>query len=98
MCIELPGRVVEVPAGQAGIARVDVDGVTRSIQLALLDGDPPAPGDWLSIHLGFAVARLTEREATDAIAFLKGGEEEDLRALLGALPISGSPADDGAAP
>ena len=62
MCIEAPGRVVEVPAGQADVARVDVDGVLRTVQLPLLEGDPPRPGEWLSIHLGFAVARLTDEE------------------------------------
>jgi len=96
MCIEAPGRVVEVPAGQVDVARVDVDGVTRTVQLALLDGGPPRPGEWLSIHLGFAVARLSDEEATAAVAFLRAGGEDELRALLGALPSPSG--DEGPAP
>lgn len=88
MCIEAPGRVVEVPPGQADVARVDVEGVLRTVQLPLLEGGPPRPGEWLSIHLGFAVARLTDEEAEAALAFLRGGGEDELRALLDALPSS----------
>lgn len=96
MCIEAPGRVVEVPAGQTDVARVDVDGVLRTVQLPLLEGGPPSPGEWLSIHLGFAVARLTDEEAHAALAFLRGGDEDDLHALLDAVPSSHQP-DEGSA-
>ncbi len=76
MCIELPGRVVEVPPGRPDVARIDVSGVVRSIHLGLLDGDPPQPGEWVAIHLGFAIARLTDEEAAEAIAFAEGFDRE----------------------
>ena len=76
MCIELPGRVVEVTPGRPDVARIDVSGVVRSVHLGLLDGDPPKPGEWVAIHLGFAIARLTDEEAAEAIAFAKGFDRE----------------------
>lgn len=76
MCIELPGRVVDVPPGRSDVARIDVSGVVRSVHLGLLDGDPPKPGEWVAIHLGFAIARLTDEEAAEAIAFAQGFDRE----------------------
>ncbi len=76
MCMELPGRVVEVPPGRPDVARIDVSGVVRSIHLGLLDGGPPKPGEWVSIHLGFAIARLTDAEAAEATAFAEGFDRE----------------------
>ncbi len=76
MCIELPGRVVEVPPGRPDVARIEVSGVVRLIHLGLLDGGPPKPGEWVSIHLGFAIARLTDAEAAEATAFAEGFDRE----------------------
>jgi hydrogenase assembly chaperone HypC/HupF len=74
VCIELPGRVVELPADRPSVARVDIAGTIRSVHLGLLDGEPPQVGDWVAIHLGFAVARITEVEAAEARALAEGGE------------------------
>lgn len=74
MCIELPGRVVDLPADRPNVARIDVAGVIKSVHLGLLDGGPPQVGDWVAIHLGFAVAKITEAEAAEARAFAEGGE------------------------
>ena len=77
MCVELPGRVVDIPADRDDVARVDVAGVVRPVYLGLLDGGPPSPGEWLSIHLGFAIARMTEAEATEAIALAQALDSDD---------------------
>jgi hydrogenase expression/formation protein HypC len=66
MCLGIPGRVVAAPAG-ADLARVDVAGVERDVHVGLLDG-PLRPGDWILIHSGFALERMTEEEARDALA------------------------------
>lgn len=73
MCIELPGRVVELPADRPNVARIDVAGAIRSVHLGLLDGEPPQVGDWVAIHLGFAVAKITEAEAAEARALSEEG-------------------------
>jgi hydrogenase expression/formation protein HypC len=65
VCLGLPGRVVEVTAG-SDLARVDVAGVVRDINLGLLDG-PWAPGDYVLIHSGFALQRMTAEDAQLAL-------------------------------
>ena len=68
MCLGIPGRMIERTPDRPDMARIDVDGVVREINLALLEDDPPSPGDWVLIHLGFALERMTEEEARDVIA------------------------------
>ncbi len=58
--------------GQADLARVDVSGVKRVINVGLLSDEPPAPGDWVLIHVGFALSKIDEEEAASALAFLEG--------------------------
>lgn len=69
MCIERPGRVVAIEPDRPGLARVDVGGEVKTIHLGMLDGEPPAVGDWLALHLGFAIERLTEEQATEALSY-----------------------------
>lgn len=66
MCLGIPGRIVEVPP-DSDLAQVDVAGVVRDINLALLDG-PFHPGDYILIHSGFALERMTAEEAAAALA------------------------------
>lgn len=76
MCLGIPGRVVEVLPG-SDVARVDVAGVIRDIDLGLLDGDF-VPGDYILVHSGFALERMTTDEARGALdAF---GESPDRHA------------------
>lgn len=75
MCLGLPGRIVAVPPG-SDLVDVEVAGVVRPIHVGLLDG-PWQPGDWILIHSGFALERMTEEEARDAQSMLRslaGGE------------------------
>ncbi len=65
MCLGIPGRIVELPLDRPAIARVDVGGVVRDINLLLIDEDPPAIGEWVLIHLGFALQKMTEAEVAE---------------------------------
>jgi hydrogenase expression/formation protein HypC len=70
MCLGIPGRVVEVL--NSDVALVDVAGVVREINLALLDG-PFVAGDYILIHSGFALERMTAEEAADALDVFADG-------------------------
>jgi hydrogenase expression/formation protein HypC len=65
VCLGLPGRLVEIAPG-TDLARVDVAGVVREINLGLLDG-PWSPGDYVLIHSGFALQRMTAEDAELAL-------------------------------
>ena len=79
MCLGLPGRVVAlVPGFGNQLALVEVEGAARRVNIGLLD-EPPAPGQWVLIHMGFAV------ELTDP-----AGAE----AAMSGLELVGRPRDD----
>jgi len=65
MCLAIPGQVVEMVDLANQIAKLDVVGVRRNVNVSLLDdGDRPIePGDWVLIHVGFAISRIDEQEA-----------------------------------
>jgi len=65
MCLAIPGQVVEMVDEQHRLALVDIAGVRRSVNVGLLDLDEGGvqPGDWVLIHVGFAISRVDEREA-----------------------------------
>lgn len=74
MCLAIPGRVVEIVDEQNRLARVDVAGVLRNVNIGLLDGPleaPPAPGDWVLIHVGFAMSKIDEEEAQATLQLLQ---------------------------
>ncbi len=72
MCLGIPGRIVSVEAAN-DLARVEVAGVVREINLALLDG-PWAAGDYILIHSGFALERMTAEQARDALQVFADGD------------------------
>ncbi len=72
MCLGIPGEVIERLADQPDLARVNVSGVKRVINIGLLGDDPPEPGEWVLIHVGFALSRIDEQEAAAALEFLEG--------------------------
>jgi hydrogenase expression/formation protein HypC len=65
MCLAIPGQILEVVDEQNRLATVDVAGVRRKINIGLLDldGERVRPGDWVLIHVGFAISRVDEQEA-----------------------------------
>jgi hydrogenase expression/formation protein HypC len=84
MCLGIPGEVLEFLPGQPDLAKVDVSGVRRVINVGLLADDMPEPGEWVLIHVGFALSKIDEKEAAAALAFLEGigqAYEDELAAL-----------------
>jgi hydrogenase expression/formation protein HypC len=84
MCLGIPGEVIEFLPDQPDLARVDVSGVRRVVNVGLLIDDPPAPGDWVLIHVGFALSKIDEAEAATALEYLAGigqAYEDELAAL-----------------
>jgi hydrogenase expression/formation protein HypC len=84
MCLGIPGEVIEFLPGQSDLARVDVSGVRRVINVGLLSEENLVPGEWVLIHVGFALSKIDEAEATAALEFLEGigqAYEDELLAL-----------------
>ena len=71
MCLGIPGQVVEFLETNDQLARVDVSGVTRIVNIALLEEEGLATGDWVLIHVGFAISKIDEDEAALALASLQ---------------------------
>ncbi|MEO5590280.1 MAG: HypC/HybG/HupF family hydrogenase formation chaperone [Gemmatimonadaceae bacterium] len=90
MCLAIPGQVVEIVDSVHRLAKVDVAGVRRTVNVALLDsdGEGVVPGDWVLIHVGFAMSRVDEAEAHATLKLLEqmGSEYElELDELRGSL-------------
>jgi hydrogenase expression/formation protein HypC len=71
MCLGIPGEVVTLDAERPGMATVNVGGARRQINVMLLEEEGVAPGDWVLIHVGFALARIDEEEARLTLSHLE---------------------------
>jgi hydrogenase expression/formation protein HypC len=77
MCLAIPGQIVELFPDQPNLALIDVVGVRRKIDLGLLQDNLPVPGDWVLIHVGFAMSKISEEDALDQMRTLRMlGESE----------------------
>jgi hydrogenase expression/formation protein HypC len=88
MCLGIPGEVVELYPDRPDLAMVDVSGVRRAINIGLLEDEKIQPGDWVLIHVGFALSKIDEEEAAAALAFLEGigqAYDDELAALADSL-------------
>jgi hydrogenase expression/formation protein HypC len=86
MCLAIPGRVVEVVDPENRIASVDVAGVRRKVNIGLLDG--VGAGDWVLIHVGFAMSQVDEAEALETRRMLEAlgaSYEQELEDLKGSV-------------
>nr|WP_262846844.1 HypC/HybG/HupF family hydrogenase formation chaperone [Sphaerisporangium corydalis] len=84
MCLGIPGEIVEILSDRPDLAKVDVSGVRRAINIGLLEGEDLAPGDWILIHVGFALSKIDEAEAKSALDFLESigqAYEDEIAAL-----------------
>jgi hydrogenase expression/formation protein HypC len=65
MCLAIPGQVIEIVDEDNRLAMVEVAGVRRRVNVSLLDDESGAvaPGDWVLIHVGFAISKIDEEEA-----------------------------------
>ncbi len=70
MCLAIPGRIVEFSSEQPLLAKVDVAGVKRAINIGLLTDEELHLGDWVLIHVGFAMSKIGEAEARDQLTML----------------------------
>lgn len=70
MCLGIPGQVVEMVDDTLSLAKVDVSGVKRNVNVSLVASEGIAPGDWVLIHVGFAMSKIDEREARETLELL----------------------------
>lgn len=86
MCLGIPGEVMELDPPGSDLARVDVAGVRRMVNIGLLEGESVVPGDWVLIHVGFALSKIDPTEAQAAMDFLVSigqAYDDELAALAG---------------
>ena len=70
MCLAIPAKIIELYPGEENRALVEVAGVRRHIDTGLLEDYPPKTGEWVLIHVGFALSKISEEEALDQIRVL----------------------------
>lgn len=92
MCLGIPGQIVEIVDHENLLARVDVSGVRREINIACIvdDAHPPEAcvGDWVLVHVGFAMSRIDEDEARKTLALLD--QLGEVEAELATMRASGA--------
>lgn len=89
MCLGIPGQVVEFLPDNDQLARVEVSGVRRLINIGLLEDEGLEVGDWVLIHVGFAMSKIDEEEAAVALASLRlmgSGLDDEMEMLRGTAP------------
>jgi hydrogenase expression/formation protein HypC len=85
MCLGIPGQIVELLEGDEQLARVEVTGVRRTINVGLLEDEGIVVGDWVLIHVGFAMSKIDEQEAAMALSSLRmmgQGYDDEIEALV----------------
>jgi len=77
MCLAIPGKIVEFSEEQPLLAKIDVAGVKRAINIGLLADEPLQTGDWVLIHVGFAMSKISEEDARSQLTMIAAlGEEQ----------------------
>lgn len=82
MCLAIPGQVLAIVDRERDIASVDVIGIRRNVSVALLKDVGVEAGDWVLVHVGFAMSRIDEQEAAETLALLRqlgNGLEDELK-------------------
>ena len=85
MCLAIPAQISELAGDDCGTATVDIMGVRRKVSMQLLEDDQPAIGDWVLVHVGFAMSRIDEAEAAATLRVLNelGEVQQELAAMAG---------------
>ena len=92
MCLGIPGRIVEITDADRMLALVDVSGVTREVNISCVAADDTAlerhVGDWVLVHVGFAMSRIDEEEAAATLRVLEelGEAQQELAAMRASPP------------
>lgn len=71
MCLGIPGKILEIVDDKNSIAKVEVSGVRRNVSVALVRPEGIEPGDWVLIHVGFAMSKIDETEAFETMKSLR---------------------------
>ncbi|HEY1754923.1 MAG TPA: HypC/HybG/HupF family hydrogenase formation chaperone [Bryobacteraceae bacterium] len=71
MCLAIPGKIVELVPGPESWAIVDVVGLRRTVDISLVADDGAGPGDWVLIHVGFAMSKISEEAAVEQMQMLQ---------------------------
>ena len=78
MCLAIPGQIMKIGEEQPMLARVDVGGVQRNVNIGLLDEGEVGVGDWILIHVGFALSKIDQEQAEDQLRMLRAMGEDQL--------------------
>lgn len=87
MCLGIPGQIIEITDAERLLAKVDVSGVKREVNIAcIVSDDHPVSaciGDWVLVHVGFAMSRIDEDEANQTLKILEelGEVQQELEAM-----------------
>ncbi len=99
MCLAIPGQIVQL-LPDSDLATADVSGVKRNINIGLLDREQVSPGDWVLIHVGFALSKVDEAEAKASLEFLESlgqAYADEIRALQESPDSGAGPGAEGSA-
>ncbi|NLY80434.1 MAG: HypC/HybG/HupF family hydrogenase formation chaperone [Lysinibacillus sp.] len=80
MCLAIPGKIVEMVDDQNQYAIIDVSGVKRKVNISLIKNEGVHVNDWVLIHVGFAMNKISEKEAKEQLQLLQE-IGEDMEAL-----------------
>ncbi len=72
MCLAIPGQIVEIVDAENFIAKAEISGVRRAINVGLLQPEQAQVGNWVLIHVGFALSQIDEKEAHETYELLRG--------------------------
>ena len=95
MCLAIPGQIVEIVDADRHIAKAEVSGVKRSINVGLLTPQEAQVGNWVLIHVGFALSCIDENEARETLALLQQmGEayDDEIKAMEDSSRLQGATA------
>jgi hydrogenase expression/formation protein HypC len=92
MCLGIPGKIISIDENIPKLAMVDVGGVRRQINIACIVDENHTPesciGDWVLVHVGFAMSRINEKEAAETLQLLT--EMGEVQAEIEAMRASGT--------
>ncbi len=91
MCVGIPAQVVEILPKERKMAVVEVEGVRREVSIVVVMEEGLSVGDWVLLHVGFAMSIIDEEEAASQLEFMRmlgGVYEEEVEAFSADLPIA----------
>ena len=93
MCLAIPAQISEFAIDDPNVATVNIMGVRRKVNIALLEDDPPLAGDWVLVHVGFAMSKISDEQAREQLDLLRQlGEASEAVVEAGGYNFA---ADDG---